>query len=466
MKNGLLLRGNRLVTGKRRDVQWWNGSSRPYGLPAAKPHVTRFVPGKTGRSLTDNLELMTDSLKQDNVVALDHNYGLWYDRRRDDHERVRRMDGEVWPPFYELPFARSGQGTAWDGLSKYDLTKYNLWYWNRLQKFADLADQNGLVLIHENYFQHNIIEAGAHYADFPWRPANNINNTGFPEPVPYAGDKRIFMADQFYDISHPVRRELHKAYIRKCLGNFAGNSSVIQSISAEYTGPLHFVQFWLDTIKEWEKETGKNAIISLSTTKDVQDAILADKDRAAIVDVIDIKYWHYQADGTAYEPKGGQNLAPRQHARLLKPKASSFEQVYRAVAEYRQKFPEKAVTYAGDGFDNYGWAVLMAGGSLPNIPAVPAGLLEEAASMKIKVLGGDLKNQMALSKDGQSYIIYNASSTSVQLDLSAAKGSFKVHRINPGTGEQLKAGETIKGGAPISLKKSSSNPEVLWITKI
>ena len=36
--------------------------------------------------------------------------------------------------------------------------------------------------------------------------ANNINNTGFPEPVPYAGDKRIFMAEQFYDISNPERR--------------------------------------------------------------------------------------------------------------------------------------------------------------------------------------------------------------------------------------------------------------------
>ncbi|MEJ6981420.1 DUF6298 domain-containing protein [Pedobacter sp. P351] len=466
IQNGLLVRGNALVTGKSRDVQWWNGSSRPHGLASAKPHITRFVPGKTGRGLTDDLGLMTDSLKLDNVVALDHNYGLWYDRRRDDHERIRRMDGEVWPPFYELPFARSGQGTAWDGLSKYDLTKYNNWYWNRLKQFADLADQKGLVLIHENYFQHNIIEAGAHYADFPWRPANNINNTGFPEPVPYAGDKRIFMADQFYDISHPVRRELHKAYIKKCLDNFASNSGVIQSVSAEYTGPLHFVQFWLDTIKGWEKETGKNALISLSTTKDVQDAILADKDRASIVDIIDIKYWHYQADGSTYEPKGGQNLAPRQHARLLKPKASSFEQVYRAVSEYRKKFPGKAVTYNADGSDANGWAVVMAGGSLPNISNTPEGLLKDAASMEVLPLSGNPENQIALAKSGQSYIIYNTSSKAVQLDLSSANGTFKVYHINPRTGARLKAEEEVKGGNSISLKNSSSSPEVLWITKI
>jgi hypothetical protein len=31
----------------------------------------------------------------------------------------------------------------------------------------------------------------------------------FPEPVPYAGDKRIFMAEQFYDIDNPARRKIH-----------------------------------------------------------------------------------------------------------------------------------------------------------------------------------------------------------------------------------------------------------------
>jgi len=121
-------------------------------------------------------------------------------------------------------------------------------------RIRDLCDQRGLVLFHENYFQHNIIEAGAHWADFPWRSANNINHTGFPEPPPYAGDKRIFQAELFYDVTHPVRRELASPYIRQCLDNFTNNANVIQFTSAEFTGPLHFVQFWLDTIGEWERD--------------------------------------------------------------------------------------------------------------------------------------------------------------------------------------------------------------------
>ncbi len=405
IKNGVLVRGTAYVVGRRTSVQWWSGGLQSKDIKEARPHITRFVPGRSGRGLTDNLDEVVTEMKTSNTVALEHNYGLWYDRRRDDHQRIRRMDGEVWPPFYELPFARSGKETAWDGLSKYDLTKYNLFYWSRLKQFADLADQNGLVLMHQNYFQHNIIEAGAHYADFPWRTANNINNTGFNEPVNYAGDKRIFYAKQFYDLSNPVRKELHKKYIRQCLANFKDNNGVIQLIGEEYTGPLHFVKFWLDVIREWEKETGKHPLIALSVTKDVQDSILALPAYAAVVDIIDIRYWHYQADGTAYAPKGGENLAPRQHARLLKPKKTSFEQVYRAVKEYRTKYPTKAVMYSGDSYPEFGIAVFMAGGSMPVLSEnIDASILNAATGMK--PVASSNANEYVLS-DGKTSIIYN-----------------------------------------------------------
>ena len=136
----------------------------------------------------------------------------------------------------------------------------------------------------------------------------------------------------FYDISHPVRRELHRQYIRQCLNNFSDNSNVIQLTSAEFTGPLHFVQFWLDVIAEWEAETGKKAKVALSTTKDVQDAILADPKRAAVVDVIDIRYWHYKKDGI-FAPEGGKNMAPRQHMRKMKVGKITFNEAYKAVSE-------------------------------------------------------------------------------------------------------------------------------------
>jgi hypothetical protein len=463
IKNGWLVRGEQVVTGGRLSVPWWNGTAKPYALKNASGAITRFVPGRTGRGRTDDLDTLSDNLLSSNTVAVEQNYALWYERRRDDHERIRRMDGEVWPPFYELPFARSGRDSAWDGLSKYDLTKYNYWYWNRLKTFADLADQKGLLLIHQNYFQHNIIEAGAHYADFPWRPANNINNTGFPEPVPYAGDKRIFMAEQFYDTTHAVRRELHKKYIRQCLDNFVGNNGVIQFIGEEFTGPLQFVQFWLNTVTEWERQTGRKAIIGLSVTKDVQDAILNDPGYAAVIDIIDIRYWHYQADGIAYAPKGGENLAPRQHARLLKPKSSSPAQIYRAVSEYRKQYPDKAVIYSGDGYDRNGWAVLMAGGSLPDLKIEDKSFLQAASSMQ-PVIPGDPTDQWILENPSTGLIVYNRSAE-VKADLSAVAGAFDVIWVSTSTGRTQSAKKTVKGGQQISLQKPGSADWVLWLKK-
>ncbi|WP_374163397.1 DUF6298 domain-containing protein [Arcticibacter sp. MXS-1] len=463
--NGWVVRGTAVVTGARHESPWWRGSLQPVELKASKPAVTRYVPGRMGLGMTDDLDEVTDWMTSRHIVSLEHNYGLWYDRRRDDHERIRRMDGEVWPPFFEQPFARSGTGTAWDGLSKYDLTKYNQFYWSRLRHFANLADQKGLVLVHQNYFQHNIIEAGAHYADFPWRTANNINSTGFPEPPPYAGDKRIFMAEQFYDIANPERRALHRAYIRQCLDNFKGNTGVIQLTGAEFTGPLHFVQFWIDVVREWEKENGKNVIIGLSATKDVQDAILADKERAEVVNLIDIRYWHYQADGSAYGPAGGLNLAPRQHARLLKPRRSSFEQVYRAVSEYHQKFPDKAVMYSGDSYDSFGWAAFMAGGSVAQLPAeLDPAFLAAASQMKPSV--STEAGMYLLNGGDKGLIIYGTGEGVFKIDLSKYSGSYKLHWISPSSGKLLQKESVVKAGKPVDLAKPVQGDAVLWMSRI
>lgn len=451
IEKGRLLANGELLTGSRHDEPWWRGGIRPEDAKEAVPALTRFVPGRTGTGYTDDLDSVIAWMDRQHIIAFDHNYGLWYERRRDDHERVLRIDGDVWPPFYEQPFARSGEGTAWDGLSKYDVSRYNTWYWFRLQQFA----ASSKILIHENYFQHNIIEAGAHYADFPWRPANNVNNTGFPEPPPYAGGKRIFMAEQFYDTTHPVRRALHQAYIRQCMDAFRQNGNVIQLIGAEYTGPLHFVQFWLNTIAAYKSERHPLCITGLSTTKDVQDAILNNPVYARTVDLIDIRYWHYQQDGKTYEPKGGQNLAPRQHARLLKPKRSSEEMVYKAVREYREKYPDKAVIYSADSYDKFGWAVFMAGGSLPDIPVIAApGFLTAAAGMQPV----DLPGTMALKNEGKEYIIY--CNTNEEITVDAVKN---------GVARWIDA----KDGHVITNKKISSfkfhnpqqSPAVLWISR-
>lgn len=462
IKNGRLVCDDALITGNKIDVQWWSGKTRTQHLSKMKPHITRFVPGREGYGLTDRVDSIISFFKVNQIAILDHNYGLWYDRRRDDHQRIQRSDGDVWAPFYEQPFARSGQGTAWDGLSKYDLNRPNEWYWSRLKEFADKSQKHGMLLFHENFFQHNIIEAGAHWVDCPWRTANNINNLGFPEPVPFAGDKRIFMADMFYDISVPARKEYYRNYIRQCLNNFADNNNVIQLISAEYTGPLHFVEFWLDVIDEWQQETGINALVALSTTKDVQDSILNDPKRAAVVDIIDIRYWHYKNDGTVYAPKGGQSLAPRQHARLMKTGKVTFDEAYKAVSEYRTKYPDKAVTYYTQNYPDMTLAVLMAGGSCPTLQIKDQNFLTSVAKMDIMKVNTDKYKMMV--KSGTGIIIFAQSELRIPVQLEAGKYSLKFIDIKSNHVEILN--KVIKGSQAFNLKTLKDISGVYWFQKL
>lgn len=366
IKDGKILVADTLLKGARHNTPWWNGRVRYSAFPKIADAVTRFVPGMEGQGTTTRVDSVVEHLRRNHVVLYNQNYGLWYDRRRDDHERIRRRDGDVWAPFYEQPFARSGQGKAWDGLSKYDLTRLNPWYIERIKQLAQKGAKNGLMVINQHYFQHNILEAGAHWVDCPWRPTNNINGTVFPEPVPFAGDKRVWVAEYFYDIDNPVMNRLHKQYIMNLLDAFADQPNVIHSIGEEYTGPYHFTKFWLQTVAEWEAKTGKHALVALSCNKDVQDSILQDPELRKVVDIINIEQWYYTEKGV-YAPEGGKNLAPRQYLRRLRPARVTYDSVYKAVSEYRQKYPDKAVIYTGASYPQMGKAVMDAGGSCPVI---------------------------------------------------------------------------------------------------
>ena len=467
IKNGLLITDKGLLSGETIDVPWWRGSLRDSDVSKAKPHISRFVPGHYGLGYTDNLSETVQFLVDNNKVALDHNYGLWYEQRMADHERIRRMDADVWAPFYEQPFDRTGQGTAWDHLSKYDLTRFNTWYWDRLKSFADLAAQKSKILINEQYFQHNILEAGAHWSSSPWRPANNVNNTGLPEPPPYMGDKRIFIAEQFYDIRNENIKKLHQGFIEKSLENFKDNANVLQLTSAEYTGPLTFMQFWLDVVANYEKTHQNESKIVLSATKDVQDAILNETNRAATVDVIDIRYWYYKEDGSLYAPEGGKNLAPRQHARQIKVGKETDEQVYRAVREYRNKYADKAVIYNTSGANRFGWSVLMAGGSLPAIPKITIlGFQESLANMKTVQNENYNSAIWTLEDKGESYLYYFQKANQAKLDLSDYKGTYEVYWINPENGNVIFK-ETIQGKSihTLTAPVAKENKIVAYIKK-
>ena len=454
ISNGWIVRGSQIMTNGTYPGKRLPGTTNWQGMGS----LTHFYPGRTGYGLTEEPDSVAEQLARSGGHVLFHRTGLWYERRRNDHERNMQADAEVWAPFNEYPYSRSGQGEAQDRLSKYDLNKLNPWYFERLRQFADLADRKGLILFNDHYNQHNIIEEGAHWCDYPWRSANNINDVGFPEKTLFSGDKRVYMAEQFYDISRPIIRKYHSILIRGSVNTFRNNNGVIHSIGMEYTGPLHFTRFWLEEINACPQ----HQLVALTATKDVQDSILKDPEYRKLVDIIDIRQWHYRTDGTLYEPQGGRSLAPRQWARLIDPGKTSAESIYRAVREYRMNYPEKAVIYNGqkpeDNRGNLsGWAVFMAGGSLAPVPPVDEVDVYQTAST-FQPIDEQTQHgrQWVLGKKGKGYLVY-CHQQQAALDLNGDSSEFKVYWIDPVTGTVIRKDRKIKGGTVITLNAPTNH---------
>ena len=468
LENGWFVHNGRLVWGNTQHNGWWRAGRRA--------NITRRAPGHMGPNSTEDLDKLTDNMLRYGYPGFEHCYGLWYDRRRDRHDTKRRRDAAVVPPFLEQPWARSSTGTAWDGLPKYELDKYNAWYFDRLEEFASLCDRKGTILFHNFYMQHALLETNAHYVDFPWRPANCVQRTEMPDNTP--------AANVFYDVTHPVRRELHRAYIRKCLDELGDHTNVIYLTSEEYTGPISFMEFWLDTVGRWEEENGREVLVALSGTKDVLDA-LADDLR---VSVLDLRYWWYDPDGSLHAPEGGKQIPGRFVGGSSK--TTPF-QIYRQVREYRARYPHKGLLHTIEASRQQTWAFLMGGGSMlvrsleypssedpehyiaPEHSAIiqpTYGFINDRLSRHLqRTVPQDLvlnhpERNWCLAETDHTYLVYALAGGEMRLDLSGASGSFRARWFDPRTGTLLDAGDgVVRGGAVVSFTAPDEQDWALWL---
>jgi hypothetical protein len=354
--NGRFVVDGKVVWGATQNEAWWRGdTSYLTAAQSTGSSISRFMPGQYGPGMTENLPEFVATLKHRGIDFYVSSPGLWYEHRRDAHNDFHQSNGDVWAPFYEMPWARSGKGVAWDGLSLFDVSHYNPWYFARHREFIKLAGQQGMIVYVNLYNNHNVNEIGPHWMDFPWRPANNINDTGLPEPPPLRPNNRNDVNTQFFSVIYPPLRKLHRDYIFHTLDELGDLPNVIFTAAYQFAGPLSFEQFLQDTIAEWEQLHGRKVRIALVTGENTTDAILADPVRSKEISVVDMRYWEYEPDGKLFAPDAGQNRAFRE---LISdafpgytdtPPPTTPEMVYKEVRQYRDKYPNIALLPMEDG---------------------------------------------------------------------------------------------------------------------
>jgi hypothetical protein len=489
--NGRFVINGRALWGGMLNGAWWKGQVSPETARASGGvSVTRFVPGRVGPGLTEDLGKLAERMVEEGTPFFNGGHGLWYERRRDAHTITAQPDANVWAPFYEMPWARSGKGKAWDGLSKFDLTRFNPWYFERTREFAEECERRGLVYYHSLYNTHNLLETAAHWVDFPWRPANNVNDTGLPEPPPLDERKAVHLANQFYDANDPRLRALHRAFILHTLDVLGERPNVVLTLGFQFAGPLAFQQFFLDTVAEWQRVKRRRVRVALITSKDITDAVLADPVRSKLVSVIDTRYWQYRPDGKLWAPPGGRNLAFREMitAEFKRsgdaPPDTTPAQVYRQVREYRDRFPDRAVVAWHSGAGPI--PILMAGGAQALMRNPAAGQSQGAQSDRTKLdpfvrerlspslprmspLDGvleDAANNWCLSDPpSETVLIYSLNGPSVTLARALPRTVYTGLWFDPRTGETRPLDAPPSWGKGTTINKPTGEDWLLLLTK-
>lgn len=145
------------------------------------------------------------------------------------------------------PYARTGPGNALDGKPRFDLTKYDPAYFERLQKRLAAARERGIyvsVMLFEGWGLQ--FSPGA-WEGHPFNPKNNIN--GIDGDTNHDG-KGI----EIHELGNQAVTDIQQAYVRTLVDTVNGFDNVLYEISNENHPPstqwqYHMIRF----IKEYEK---------------------------------------------------------------------------------------------------------------------------------------------------------------------------------------------------------------------
>ena len=138
----------------------------------------------------------------------------------------------------------------------------------------------------------------------------------------------------------------------------------------------------------------------------------------------------------------------------------TFDEAYKAVSEYRSKYPEKAVTYYAQNYPDMAWAVFMAGGSLAGIPVKDNVFLADAALMDIVDSGNDAFKILG-KNDG--CIVYSQKAEPINIKL--VPGKYRLTAFNPKTGKSEVINKSIKINGDYTLN-SADKATVYWFKKL
>lgn len=424
------------------------------------PSNTRYFTDATGRTIyltgshtwSNVLDMTGPNGHQDGrkntfldwIEAYGHNFTrLW----------AFENDGFVFKDVEPQAYMRTGPGMTTDGKLKYDLTRFNQKYFDRLKSKVSAAQKRG-IYVSVVLFGHSGNLKGATY----FKKENNINEIdGDPDNDGYAIETR--------QLKVPTVTAIQNAYVKKIIETVNSFDNVLYEIACESDLTTTEWQYhFIHLIREYEKTFSKQHLIGMSSdggygpgddTKRLFDSPADwiapgwDNDKTSSYmtnppDATGEKIIMIDTDhlwGVGGDSKWVWKTFTRgMHSSYMDP--------------YTELDPEATLRVSQGQFDS---ARIAMGQTLR---------LANRTHLSAMAPHNELSSSsFCLANPGKEYIAYLPEGGAVTVDLSATKGKIKVEWIEPVSGKTVKD-QTIAGGNKTQFNSPFSGDAVLHILKI
>ena len=419
------------------------------GPLSVRPSNPRFFVDSNGKAVyLSGVHLNNDLVDRSDKTVLDFTSYLNF-LQQYEHNFVRLWAWEqaAWTnestakiTFDPLPYQRKGPGTALDGGRKFDLSRFNQAYFDRLRSRVVEAGQRGIyvsVMLFQGFSsQRKNIGGGNPWAGHPFNVSNNINGINGD---PSGNDN----GEEVHSLTVPAITSLQEAYVRKVVDTLNDLDNVLYEISGDAPSSSREWQYYMiNYLKRYQATKPKQHPVGMSYLYlgSADDLLTSPADWILL-------------PGTDTNPPlaaGSKVIFSDMDPKLLG-SGTSYPMVWKSFMRgFNPIYLESGLTNpSGDENvrDSMGYTLKYS-------------QLVDLSSMSPS--SESCSSGYCLINPGREYLVYLPTGGTVRLDLSAASGSFVASWFSPLTGRTTSGG-TVSAGIPILFTSPIDGDAVLYL---
>src|SRR5215510_12079603 len=342
--------------------------------------------------------------------------------------------------FDPLPYQRKGPGMALDGGRRFDVTRFNQAYFDRLRSRVVEAGQRGIyvsVMLFQGFSsQRKHIGGGNPWTGHPFNVSNNINGINGD---PSGNDN----GEEVHSLLVPAITSLQEAYVRKVVDTLNDLDNVLYEISGDAPVSSRDWQYhMINYLKNYQATKPKRHPVGMSYLYlgSTNDLLASPAD------------WILMPGADTNPPlaAGTKVILSDMDPKLLG-STTSYPMVWESFMRgFNPIYLESGLTNpAADENVRNSMGYALKYSQLVDLSSM-------SPSTELCLTGYCLINP------GLEYLVYLPSGGTVRVDLSAASGSFIASWFSPTTG-QTTSGGTVIAGIPLLFNSPINGDAVLYL---